>query len=61
MHYALGKLRPGDVLVLDRAGDTRWRTCGGGVAFAARETGCVGIIIDALQRTCRRFMKYNML
>ena len=46
VHYALGKLRPGDVLVIDRAGDTRHAACGGGVAFAAREAGCAGIVID---------------
>jgi 4-hydroxy-4-methyl-2-oxoglutarate aldolase len=46
VHYALGQLRPGDVLVLDRAGDTRHAACGGGVAFAAKAAGCVGIIID---------------
>ena len=48
VHYALGKLRPGDVLVIDRAGDARHAACGGGVAFAAREAGCVGIIIDGM-------------
>ena len=46
VHYALGQLRPGDILVLDRAGDERHAACGGGVAFAAREAGCVGIVID---------------
>lgn len=46
VHYALGQLRPGDVLVLDRAGDTRHAACGGGVAFAAKAAGAVGIIID---------------
>jgi len=46
VHYALGKLRPGDVLVMDRAGDHRHAACGGGVAFAARALGVVGIIID---------------
>jgi regulator of RNase E activity RraA len=46
VHYALGLLRPGDVLVLDRAGDTRHAACGGGVALAAKAAGCVGIIID---------------
>jgi 4-hydroxy-4-methyl-2-oxoglutarate aldolase len=46
VHYALGQLRAGDVLVLDRAGDTRHAACGGGVAFAAKAAGCIGIIID---------------
>ena len=48
VHYALGQLRPGDVLVLDRAGDRRHAACGGGVAFAAREAGCAGIVIDGM-------------
>jgi regulator of RNase E activity RraA len=46
VHYALGQLRPGDILVLDRAGDLRHAACGGGVAYAARAAGCLGIIID---------------
>jgi regulator of RNase E activity RraA len=46
MHYALGQLRPGDVLVVDRAGERRHAACGGGVAFAARAAGALGIIID---------------
>lgn len=48
VHYALGKLRPGDVLVMDRAGDARHAACGGGVAYAARAAGCVGIVIDGM-------------
>jgi regulator of RNase E activity RraA len=48
VHYALGKLRAGDMLVMDRAGDHRHAACGGGVAFAAREAGCLGIIIDGM-------------
>jgi regulator of RNase E activity RraA len=46
VHYALGQLRPGDVLVIDRAGDNRHAAVGGGVAFAAREAGCRGIVLD---------------
>jgi 4-hydroxy-4-methyl-2-oxoglutarate aldolase len=48
VHYALGKLRPGDVLVMDRAGDARHAACGGGVAYAARAAGCVGIVLDGM-------------
>jgi 4-hydroxy-4-methyl-2-oxoglutarate aldolase len=46
VHYALGQLRPGDVLVIDRAGDTRHAAVGGGVAFAAQTAGCRGIVLD---------------
>jgi 4-hydroxy-4-methyl-2-oxoglutarate aldolase len=46
VHYALGQIRPGDILVIDRAGDRRHAACGGGVCFAARAAGALGIIID---------------
>jgi len=48
VHYALGQLRPGDVLVVDRAGDGRHAAVGGGVAFAARAAGAKGIVIDGV-------------
>jgi regulator of RNase E activity RraA len=60
VHYALGQLRPGDVLVIDRAGDTRHACCGGGVAFAAREAGCLGIIIDGVATDIQELRAYGM-
>jgi len=48
MHYALGQLRPGDVLIVDRCGDTRHAAVGGGVAFAARAAGAKGIVMDGM-------------
>ena len=60
VHYALGKLRPGDVLVIDRAGDTRHAACGGGVAFAAREAGCVGIVIDGMATDIDELREYGL-
>lgn len=60
VHYALGKLRPGDVLVIDRAGDTRHAACGGGVAFAAREAGCAGIIIDGAATDIDELRDYGL-
>ena len=60
VHYALGKVRPGDVLVLDRAGDARHAACGGGVAFAAREAGCVGIIIDGPATDVQELRQYGL-
>ena len=60
VHYALGKLRKGDVLVLDRAGDMRHAACGGGVAFAAREAGCVGIIIDGMATDIQELREYGL-
>jgi 4-hydroxy-4-methyl-2-oxoglutarate aldolase len=60
VHYALGKLRPGDVLVIDRAGDTRHAACGGGVAFAARAAGCVGIVIDGAATDIDELREYGL-
>ena len=60
MHYALGQLRPGDVLVVDRAGDRRHAACGGGVAFAAREAGALGIIIDGPATDIGEIRQYGL-
>jgi regulator of RNase E activity RraA len=60
VHYALGKRRPGDVLVLDRAGDVRHAACGGGVAFAARAAGCLGIIIDGMATDIGELREYGL-
>jgi regulator of RNase E activity RraA len=48
LHYALGQVRPGDVLIVDRCGDRRHAAVGGGVAFAAKAAGARGIIIDGM-------------
>jgi regulator of RNase E activity RraA len=60
VHYALGKLRPGDVLVIDRAGDMRHAACGGGVAFAARAAGCIGIVIDGMATDIDELRDYGL-
>lgn len=46
VHYAVGLAEPGDVLVIDRFGDTRYACFGGGVALAAQTKGVVGAIVD---------------
>ncbi|WP_117195844.1 RraA family protein [Rhizobium terrae] len=46
LHYALSHLRPGDMLVIDRLGDTRHACLGGAVARAARLAGVAGVVID---------------
>ena len=55
VHYAVGKLRPGDVLVIDRAGDMRHAACGGGVAFAAREAAASASSLTARPPTLMNF------
>lgn len=46
LHHATGQLRPGDVLVVDRLGDTRHACWGGGVTVAAKAAGAVAGIVD---------------
>ena len=60
VHYALGKLRKGDILVIDRAGDHRHAACGGGVAYAAREAGCLGIIIDGMATDIQELREFGL-
>jgi regulator of RNase E activity RraA len=46
LHHALGLLRPGDVLLVDRLGDDRHACWGGGVTVAAKAAGAVGGVVD---------------
>jgi 4-hydroxy-4-methyl-2-oxoglutarate aldolase len=46
LHHALGLLRPGDVLVVDRLGDDRHACWGGGVTVAAKAAGAAGGVVD---------------
>lgn len=46
LHHALGLLRPGDILVVDRLGDDRHACWGGAVTVSAKAAGAVAGIID---------------
>jgi 4-hydroxy-4-methyl-2-oxoglutarate aldolase len=46
LHHALGLLRPGDILVVDRLGDDKHACWGGGVTIAAKAAGAVAGIVD---------------
>lgn len=46
LHHALGLLRPGDILVIDRLGDDRHACWGGAVTLAAKAAGAAAGIID---------------
>jgi regulator of RNase E activity RraA len=48
LHHALGQLRPGDFLVVDRAGDDAIACIGGASAVAAALRGAAGIVVDGL-------------
>jgi 4-hydroxy-4-methyl-2-oxoglutarate aldolase len=46
LHHAMGLLRPGDILVVDRLGDDRHACWGGGVTVAAKAAGALAGIVD---------------
>ena len=46
LHHALGLLRPGDILVVDRLGDDRHACWGGGVTVAAKAAGATAGVVD---------------
>jgi len=46
LHHVASTLRPGDVLVIDRLGDRTHACLGGGVAFALKQRGIAGIVLD---------------
>lgn len=48
VHLVLDDLRPGDVLVIDRAGDHHVACVGEMVARAAHAAGAVGIVVDGI-------------
>ena len=46
LHYAMGCVRPGDILVIDRCGEAVTAAFGGAMAYAARQAGVVALIVD---------------
>jgi 4-hydroxy-4-methyl-2-oxoglutarate aldolase len=60
VHYALGQVRPGDVLVIDRCGDMRHAALGGAVAYAARKAGVAGVIVDGMITDLGELRQYRL-
>jgi regulator of RNase E activity RraA len=58
--YALGQLRPGDVLVVDRCGDTRHAGFGGVVCYAAKVAKVAGVIIDGVVADIGEIRQYGV-
>jgi regulator of RNase E activity RraA len=46
LHHALGLLRPGDILMVDRLGDDCYACWGGGVTVAAKAAGAKAGVVD---------------
>lgn len=60
VHYAVGKARPGDFIVIDRCGDETIATMGGAVAYAAKAAGVAGIIVDGLVTDLGELRQYGV-
>jgi 4-hydroxy-4-methyl-2-oxoglutarate aldolase len=60
IHYALGQVREGDVLVIDRCGDHKHAGTGGVVAYAARKAGVAGIIVDGVVADLHELREYGV-
>jgi 4-hydroxy-4-methyl-2-oxoglutarate aldolase len=60
LHYALGQVREGDVLVIDRCGDHKHAGTGGVVAYAARKAGVKGIIVDGVVADLHELRAYGV-
>lgn len=58
--YALGQVRPGDVLVIDRCGDHRHAAFGGLVAYACKTARIAGVIIDGVATDIGEVRQYNV-
>lgn len=58
--YALGQVRRGDVLVIDRAGDHRHAAFGGLVAYACKAAGLAGVIIDGVATDIGEVRQYSV-
>ncbi|MSP48176.1 MAG: RraA family protein [Alphaproteobacteria bacterium] len=57
--YAIGMLRPGDVLMIDRLGDNHNACWGGGTTLAAKLTGAAGVVIDGPSTGASRFREFD--
>ena len=60
MGYAMGQLRPGDVLVVDRCGDVRHAGFGGLVCYAAKVAKVAGVIIDGVVADVHEIRQYGV-
>jgi regulator of RNase E activity RraA len=60
IHHAIGQVRPGDILVIDRCGDMKHASLGGAVAYAARKAGVAGIVVDGMVTDIGELRQYGV-
>jgi 4-hydroxy-4-methyl-2-oxoglutarate aldolase len=60
VHFALGQIRPGDIMVIDRCGDHKHAITGGAVIYAARKAGVAGVIIDGVATDFQELREFGV-
>jgi 4-hydroxy-4-methyl-2-oxoglutarate aldolase len=60
LHYALGQIRPGEVVVVDTTGETVRSPWGGGVTYAAKRAGAAGAVVDGMLTDWEELMAYGL-
>lgn len=60
LHHAVGLLREGDFLVIDRLGDRRHACLGGSVAYSIWKMGVAGVIVDGPCADPHELRQYDM-
>ncbi|HEY8288999.1 MAG TPA: RraA family protein, partial [Acetobacteraceae bacterium] len=60
VHFALGQIRPGDIMVIDRCGDHKHAITGGAVIYAAKQAGVAGVIIDGVATDFQELREFGV-
>jgi len=60
LSYAMGKLRAGDILVIDRCGEMVHASLGGMIMYAAKCAGIAGVIVDGLVTDIGEIRQYGV-
>lgn len=60
LHHAMGCVRPGDILVVDRCGEAVTAAFGGAMAYAALQAGVAALIVDGLVTDLGELRQYGI-
>jgi regulator of RNase E activity RraA len=60
LHHLMGLVRPGDFLVIDRAGDARHACWGGVITHVAAKRGIAGAAVDGMATDIAEFRKHGL-
>jgi len=60
LHHVMGMVRPGDFLIIDRAGDRRHACWGGVITHTAARIGAAGAVIDGMATDIAEIRSHHM-